>query len=111
MPFRKIKYTGISGVVYMGERITHVQNSHGTSGADLNDIDAHIQILKNVTLSARGKGIGQYGVPVIGRVDGDKGSYYVVLEINPQSGTVFMGTAWRGDKDSIDHIIDEIRKA
>ena len=105
----KIKFTSPSGVVYLGSIIKHIlDGTHPLDAEQYNDLDAHIGVIKNVVLSDRPGGMIRYGLPFIGRVDGDKGSYYVVFVVNPQAGNVFLVTAIHNkDQAATDNIIKQ----
>lgn len=108
----KIRYTGKFGVSYSEEQVSHattLHRGHVLTQAQMDDIENHLDVLHNPTLSNRGDALsGRYhGKSVLCRIDGDLGSYYVVLEVSNDNGVVWFKTGMAGGKESIDKIIAE----
>lgn len=103
----KAKFTSIeTGIRYPGERIKHVENKHGITGEDLEDIDLHMNALYEPAITAHKDKSGdlfggQYqGTHVLARVHGNKGDYRIVLTFMP-NGTVVFESAYKGTKEGI----------
>lgn len=108
----KIRYTGKFGVSYSGEQVSHattLHRGHVLTKEQMDDIENHLDVLHNPALSSRGDALsGRYhGKSVLCRIDGDLGSYYVVLEVSNDNGVVWFKTGMAGGKESIDKIIAE----
>ena len=108
----KIRYTGEFGVSYSEEQVSHattLHRGHVLTKAQMDDIETHLNVLHNPALSSRGDALsGRYhGKSVLCRIDGDLGSYYVVLEVSNDNGVVWFKTGMAGEKESIDKIIAE----
>lgn len=108
----KIRYTGKFGVSYSEEQVSHattLHRGHVLTKEQMDDIENHLDVLHNPALSSRGDALsGRYhGKSVLCRIDGDLGSYYVVLEVSNDNGVVWFKTGMVGGKESIDKIIAE----
>ena len=108
----KIRYTGKFGVSYSEEQVSHatiLHRGHVLTKEQMDDIENHLDVLHNPALSSRGDALsGRYhGKSVLCRIDGDLGSYYVVLEVSNDNGVVWFKTGMAGGKESIDKIIAE----
>lgn len=108
----KIRYTGEFGVSYSEEQVSHattLHRGHVLTKEQMDDIENHLDVLHNPALSSRGDALnGRYhGKSVLCRIDGDLGSYYVVLEVSNDNGVVWFKTGMAGEKESIDKIIAE----
>lgn len=108
----KIRYTGKFGVSYSEEQVSHAttrHRGHVLTKEQMDDIENHLDVLHNPALSSRGDALsGRYhGKSVLCRIDGDLGSYYVVLEVSNDNGVVWFKTGMAGGKESIDKIIAE----
>lgn len=108
----KIRYTGKFGVSYSEEQVSHatiLHRGHVLTKEQMDDIENHLDVLHNPALSSRGDALsGRYhGKSVLCRIDGDLGSYYVVLEVSNDNGVVWFKTGMPGGKESIDKIIAE----
>lgn len=108
----KIRYTGKFGVSYSEEQVSHattLHRGHVLTKEQMDDIENHLDVLHNPALSSRGDALsGRYhGKSVLCRIDGDLGSYYVVLEVSDDNGVVWFKTGMAGEKESIDKIIAE----
>lgn len=108
----KIRYTGKFGVSYSEEQVSHatiLHRGHVLTKEQMDDIETHLDVLHNPALSSRGDALsGRYhGKSVLCRIDGDLGSYYVVLEVSNDNGVVWFKTGMAGGKESIDKIIAE----
>lgn len=108
----KIRYTGKFGVSYSEEQVSHatiLHRGHVLTKEQMDDIEDHLDVLHNPALSSRGDALsGRYhGKSVLCRIDGDLGSYYVVLEVSNDNGVVWFKTGMAGGKESIDKIIAE----
>lgn len=108
----KIRYTGKFGVSYSEEQVSHattLHRGHVLTKEQMDDIENHLDVLHNPVLSSRGDALsGRYhGKSVLCRIDGDLGSYYVVLEVSNDNGVVWFKTGMAGGKESIDKIIAE----
>lgn len=108
----KIRYTGKFGVSYSEEQVSHattLHRGHVLTKEQMDDIENHLDVLHNPALSSRGDALsGRYhGKSVLCRIDGDLGSYYVVLEVSNDNGVVWFKTGMAGEKESIDKIIAE----
>lgn len=108
----KIRYTGKFGVSYSEEQVSHatiLHRGHVLTKEQMDDIENHLDVLHNPALSSRGDALsGRYhGKSVLCRIDGDLGSYYVVLEVSNDNGVVWFKTGMTGGKESIDKIIAE----
>lgn len=108
----KIRYTGKFGVSYSAEQVSHattLHRGHVLTKEQMDDIENHLDVLHNPALSSRGDALsGRYhGKSVLCRIDGDLGSYYVVLEVSNDNGVVWFKTGMAGEKESIDKIIAE----
>lgn len=108
----KIRYTGKFGVSYSEEQVSHattLHRGHVLTKEQMDDIENHLDVLHNPALSSRGDALsGRYhGKSVLCRIDGDLGSYYVVLEVSNDNGVVWFQTGMAGGKESIDKIIAE----
>lgn len=108
----KIRYTGKFGVSYSEEQVSHattLHRGHVLTKEQMDDIENHLDVLHNPALSSRGDALsGRYhGKSVLCRIDGDLGSYYVVLEVSNDNGVVWFKTGMTGEKESIDKIIAE----
>lgn len=108
----KIRYTGKFGVSYSEEQVSHatiLHRGHVLTKEQMDDIENHLNVLHNPALSSRGDALsGRYhGKSVLCRIDGDLGSYYVVLEVSNDNGVVWFKTGMAGGKESIDKIIAE----
>lgn len=108
----KIRYTGKFGVSYSEEQVSHAttrHRGHVLTKEQMDDIENHLDVLHNPALSSRGDALsGRYhGKSVLCRIDGDLGSYYVVLEVSNGNGVVWFKTGMAGGKESIDKIIAE----
>ena len=108
----KIRYTGEFGVSYSEEQVSHAttrHRGHVLTKEQMDDIENHLDVLHNPALSSRGDALsGRYhGKSVLCRIDGDLGSYYVVLEVSNDNGVVWFKTGMAGGKESIDKIIAE----
>ena len=108
----KIRYTGKFGVSYSEEQVSHattLHRGHVLTKEQMDDIENHLDVLHNPALSSRGDALsGRYhGKSVLCRIDGDLGSYYVVLEVSNDNGVVWFKTGMVGEKESIDKIIAE----
>lgn len=108
----KIRYTGKFGVSYSEEQVSHattLHRGHVLTKEQMDDIENHLDVLHNPALSRRGDALsGRYhGKSVLCRIDGDLGSYYVVLEVSNDNGVVWFKTGMAGEKESIDKIIAE----
>lgn len=104
----KIFYTGKYGVLYSAGQIYHASifhHGHKLTPEELDNIEQNINILHNIGTSKQGKGLF-HGKSVLSRVDGQLGSYYLVLEVAP-NGVVWFKTGMAGSKESIDKIIAE----
>lgn len=98
----KVKYTN-KGITFSEERIRHAVVNHQLSLEELDDIENHIEALKQVVKSnwAKGEYPGQYGgISIIGRIDGDIKSYYISLNFR-KDGSVWFDTAVSGSKEGI----------
>lgn len=108
----KIRYTGKFGVSYSEEQVSHatiLHRGHVLTKEQMDDIENHLDVLHNPALSSRGDALsGRYhGKSVLCRIDGDLGSYYVILEVSNDNGVVWFKTGMAGGKESIDKIIAE----
>lgn len=108
----KIRYTGKFGVSYSEEQVSHattLHRGHVLTKEQMDDIENNLDVLHNPALSSRGDALsGRYhGKSVLCRIDGDLGSYYVVLEVSNDNGVVWFKTGMAGGKESIDKIIAE----
>lgn len=108
----KIRYTGKFGVSYSEEQVSHattLHRGHVLTKEQMDDVETHLGVLHNPALSSRGDALsGRYhGKSVLCRIDGDLGSYYVVLEVSNDNGVVWFKTGMAGEKESIDKIIAE----
>lgn len=108
----KIRYTGKFGVSYSEEQVSHattLHRGHVLTKEQMDDIENNLDVLHNPALSSRGDALsGRYhGKSVLCRIDGDLGSYYVVLEVSNDNGVVWFKTGMAGEKESIDKIIAE----
>ncbi len=103
----KIRFTSPSGVVYLGSNMNHVEiGSHQLGKEQYDDMDSHIELMRDVHLAFRGKKLmGQYGIPFVGRVVGEKESYYVVIEIDPKSGGIFFITGLSRKPEAISNML------
>ena len=108
----KIKFSSPSGVIYLGSNVNHVESgSHQLRKEQYDDMDSHVGRMQDVHLTFRGKKlIGQYGIPFVGRVVGEKESYYVVIEIDPKSGRIFFITGLSRKPEAISNLLKKDMK-
>ena len=99
-PINKTKVT-INGIVYPEERVRHVTNEHHLTDEQLDDFSRNATRVVNPCDSSWHT--QQYGgVSIVGRVDGELGSYFTVLNFKKNGEIVFETAAFHKTKEAAD---------
>lgn len=104
----KLQFSSDNGIRYAESEIVHATEDHGITDEEWADLEKHGAEIKEPRLSKWKEYTGQYlGKVVVGRIDGDLGSYYVAYEFSP-NGDVWFKTAARGSIEGIQNKIEEL---
>jgi len=105
----KIMFTGKFGVIYTESQVVHATTEHKghiLTIEQLEDIEANLDKLHDAAISNKVHLNKFGGVSVLAKVNGYKGAYYVVLEID-KNGKIWFKTGQKGNARSISNIIKQ----
>jgi len=104
----KLQFSSDNGIRYAEPEIVHATKEHGITDEEWLDLEKHGAEIKEPRLSKWKEYTGQYlGKVIVGRIDGDLGSYYVAYEFSP-NGDVWFKTAARGSMEGLNNKIEEL---
>lgn len=105
----KIMFTGKFGVIYAEAQVIHAMTEHRGHKLTLKqmeDIEECIGTLYDVALSNKTHKANFVGTPVLARINGKYGSYYIVLEFDKKGKTWFK-TGMAASAESVKAIIKQ----
>ena len=105
----KIMFTGKFGVIYAEAQVIHAMTEHRGHKLTLKqmeDIEECIGTLYDVALSNKTHKANFVGTPVLARINGKYGSYYIVLEFDKKGKTWFK-TGMAAGAESVKAIIKQ----
>ena len=105
----KIMFTGKFGVIYAEAQVIHAMTEHRGHKLTLKqmeDIEECIGTLHDVAISNKTHKANFIGTPVLARINGKYGSYYIVLEFDKKGKTWFK-TGMAANTESVKAIIKQ----